>query len=118
MVNALIFRSLAAGVRFANRCGVERANVFVLEEKFLSGSTPDERHWHAARIRPSKVHRVWSFCGIARPRRFLGSCAKLEWSPPWRFPSDHHAYNRKDVLDLLAIREGRIARIRYHRVKM
>jgi tetraacyldisaccharide 4'-kinase len=85
-----------------------RADVVVLASGASPASFPaDGKCWRVRRgIAPKNVpSRPVVFCGIARPRNFVLQLrtAGIEAAAE-AFYGDHHAYNEKDIRDLLALR--------------
>jgi tetraacyldisaccharide 4'-kinase len=102
-------RLLPAGRLRESRQSLRRANAIVL----TAGASPEglpldgKLVWRARRgIAPANVPtRPVAFCGIARPQSFMLQLRKAGIEPAAEAVyRDHHAYNEKDIRELIALK--------------
>jgi tetraacyldisaccharide 4'-kinase len=103
-------RLLPAGRLREPLASLSRADAVVLASGASAESFPlkDKLVWRLRRgIVPKNVpSRPIVFCGIARPQNFVLQLRTAGIEPAAEaFYGDHHAYNERDIRDLLALRE-------------
>jgi tetraacyldisaccharide 4'-kinase len=103
-------RLLPAGRLREPLASLRRADAVVLTNGALAEAFPVKETllWRVRRgVVPKNVpSRPVVFCGIARPKNFVLQLRAANIEPAAEaFYGDHHAYNERDILDLMALRE-------------